>query len=446
MSRKLVSARPVAPGRILKRELEARGWSQKDLAAILDRPEQALSEIVQGRKQITPETALALGKAFGTSPELWLNLETRYRLALAARSAGDDLVERRSRLYSLVPVRELRRRGWISDVDDAADLEQEVKRLLGVASLDEPVGLTLAARRTATKSPDQGALLAWVRRVEQLAARVTARPFDRARLQAGMAGVLALTAREDRIAELPRLLAGLGVRLVIVPHLPGTSLDGALLLDEAGPIVALTLRYDRLDSFWFTLLHELEHLLQGHSGGRLEDLDAAPAGDADEGAADHAAAERLVPDEQLAAFVARVTPFFSKASIESFAASIDRHPAIVLGRLQHDDHVPPAHLRKTIPPVRRWLAPWVDVAEPVAAPTPPGRVAEVAATPYGAQQATEAVLTFLRTHPGWHGKAAIVAGSRLPSSVWQAAIAALVTTGDVERIGDKRGAKYRAKG
>ena len=59
------------PGRILKQELDARDWTQRDLAAILGRPEQAISEIVNGTKQITPETSLELSQAFGTSPEFW---------------------------------------------------------------------------------------------------------------------------------------------------------------------------------------------------------------------------------------------------------------------------------------------------------------------------------------------------------------------------------------
>ena len=71
MSDDLRPARLVLPGRILKQELDARDWTQRDLAAILGRPEQAISEIVNGTKQITPETSLELSQAFGTSPEFW---------------------------------------------------------------------------------------------------------------------------------------------------------------------------------------------------------------------------------------------------------------------------------------------------------------------------------------------------------------------------------------
>ena len=80
MSATVGPARVPTPGRIIRRELEARGWTQKDLAHIMDRPEQTISQIVQGRKRVTPETALELASAFGTSADLWLNLEAAYRL------------------------------------------------------------------------------------------------------------------------------------------------------------------------------------------------------------------------------------------------------------------------------------------------------------------------------------------------------------------------------
>jgi HTH-type transcriptional regulator/antitoxin HigA len=68
-------------GDFIREELEARGWTQRDLAEIVGRPVQVINAIVNAKKEITPETAIALGAAFGTSPEFWLNLESAYRLA-----------------------------------------------------------------------------------------------------------------------------------------------------------------------------------------------------------------------------------------------------------------------------------------------------------------------------------------------------------------------------
>jgi len=72
------------PGAFLREELEARGWTQAELAEILGRPIQTINQIVNGKKEITPATAIELSAALGTSPEFWLNLEVAYQLAKAA--------------------------------------------------------------------------------------------------------------------------------------------------------------------------------------------------------------------------------------------------------------------------------------------------------------------------------------------------------------------------
>ena len=93
MSSTPIPARLVPPGEIILRELEARGWTQKDLDDITNRPPQAINEIIKGTKQITPDTALELSEAFGTSAEFWINLEANYRLncALKQKSNGSHL-------------------------------------------------------------------------------------------------------------------------------------------------------------------------------------------------------------------------------------------------------------------------------------------------------------------------------------------------------------------
>ncbi len=90
MTEKLRPFRPIPPGEILKDELEARGWTQSDLAEILGRPIQAINEIVSGKKAIVPATAVELPRAFGTSAEFWLNLESAYRLDLLHHQGNDN--------------------------------------------------------------------------------------------------------------------------------------------------------------------------------------------------------------------------------------------------------------------------------------------------------------------------------------------------------------------
>ena len=130
MANLLKPARATSPGRVLLRELDARGWSQRDLAAIMGRPYQAINQIVRGVKRITPETARELAQAFGTSPELWINLEVNYRLQLAKQEKKEREIARRSHLYSLAPVAELIRRGQIEGSDDVDELEKQVREYL----------------------------------------------------------------------------------------------------------------------------------------------------------------------------------------------------------------------------------------------------------------------------------------------------------------------------
>jgi len=441
--KRLTPARIVAPGMVIRRELDARGWTQEDLARIMDRPVQVISEIVSAKKQITPETALGLAAALGTSAEMWLQIESSYRLRLAEEKTELTDVGRRSRIYSILPVKELVRRGWIEECREVDELEERVERFLGLDSLDELPPLKVAARRTATRDPDPRAVLAWIRRVEALAATQEVGTFEPRRLGEVVDQLVDLSRQDDGPVQVSSVLRDGGVGFVLVKHLPRTFFDGAVLWVGGNPVVALTLRHDRLDSFWFTLMHEVAHLVLGHEGGRLDDLDGGAGTEPEEIEADELASKWLVPGESLTGFVEQVRPYFSRHAIWSFAHHVGRHPAVVLGRLQHDGHVPQAHLRSSIPRVRYTLEPFIDVAEPIWDVRVDQSVASVRdqGPPYDPQGA---VLEWLRSHPGWNNPAAIKNALRLDRSTWNRAIRTLLDVGQIERIGEKRGTKYRA--
>ena len=99
------------PGEFIKEELEARGWSNIDLAEVMGRHPNQISLIVTGEQDITPETARQLSAAFGTSAQLWLNLQSTYNLSQVAST--NESVAQRAKLYDLYPVREIIKRGWI---------------------------------------------------------------------------------------------------------------------------------------------------------------------------------------------------------------------------------------------------------------------------------------------------------------------------------------------
>lgn len=344
MTEKLRPARVPPPGRLIQREIEAREWTQKDLADIMGRPVHTINEIIRGTKRITPETALELAKAFGTSAELWLNLEANYRLHLAEKGTDEKGIERKSRLYSIAPVAELIKRGWIRKHETLDALERELCDFLHVASLDDAVALNAVFRHARAQEPETYALVAWVRRAEQLARQQEVAPFDRERLTHAMPELLTLAERAEDVGRVPETLAALGVYFVVVPHLPKTYVDGAAFtLDDGHPVIALSLRYDRIDAFWFTLLHELAHIVSGHEGLDIFNQDERD-GDAQERVANKLASDWLLNPEALAAFVSEVKPYFSRAKVEAFAARQRRHPGIVVGRLHHDGDLAYSHL------------------------------------------------------------------------------------------------------
>lgn len=363
MSENVRPARIVPPGRILERELEERGWTQRDLAEIMGRPPQAINEIVRGVKQITPETAIELAAVFGTSPEMWSNLEATYRLRRAQqhRDIPNQQIARRSQLFSLAPVAELIRRGWIRAREDIGDLEQDVCRFLDIRSLEETPVLAATCRHTRERGPEHAAQVAWVRRVQQLGRQHEVAPFDQARLHRAIPDIRALAQRVEDIVHVPHLLHTLGIRFVIVRHLHRTSIDGAVCVLNGQPIIALSLRYDRIDAFWFTLMHELAHLVLGHQQFHLDNLDDQEANQiAQEVEANQQARAWLVNQQNLQTFVAHTHPYISRATIMHFAETEGVHPGIVLGQLHYDKIVPYKNLRRLLVKVSPLLVNWID--------------------------------------------------------------------------------------
>lgn len=364
MSTTLQPARAVSPGAIIEMELEERGWSQRDLAEIMGRPPQTISEIIRGVKQITPETALELAAAFDTSAEVWTNLEATYRLQRARErsSPGASGIATRRKLYELLPIAEMVRRGWLGQVEAADDLEREVRALFG--GDPEAAIAAVSLRHASARGPAYNAQIAWVARVRWLARRQEAPPFVRERLIEAIPRIRRLAASPEQVAEVPPLLQSLGVRFVVVPALPKTYVDGVLCDAAHAPIIALTLRYDRIDSFWFTLMHELAHLALGHQALHLDNFDdTEQRRDMQEAEANEQARSWLIEPGALAAWVRRTRPYFGRKAIEQFAANQQIHPGIVLGQLMFDETVGYQHLRSLLAKVSPALRHWTDLGE-----------------------------------------------------------------------------------
>ena len=346
-----------APGEYLRDELDERGWTVTEFAEIIGRPVQAVSEILNAKKEITTETALALSEALGTSPALWLNLQTNYRLfqqrTRTASSTSMTPVARRARLRGLLPLAEVRNRGWLPDTDDLDAIEHAVRNFLDLGSLDEQPRFALAARRANTTEPITLEQTAWLAHVRAVAATRTVSEFDRTKL-ASLALDLprVLQAGPSKLTELQPRLADCGVTLVIAEGLRGRKHDGAVTFVGNRSVIGLTTRGDRFDGLLFTLLHECAHLVLDHitpDAPTIVDDDLTDTQtDPNEIAANDQASAWLFPD----GFEISSTTL---PTIVATAEHYQVHPSIVLGRVQRDQQNWKLH-RPHVPKVRALLA------------------------------------------------------------------------------------------
>lgn len=339
----MTESKPLSPGEFIKIELQQRGWTQADFASIIRRHIPVINELLQGKRPLTPELAVAIGIAFGTGPQIWLERENAYRLSLL--EMDDCEIQRRTRIYEMAPIKDMQKRQWIADTDKPAELEKELCRFFKIESLDDEPRILASARQTVKADEFTAAQRAWLFRAAQLASSINARKFDRARFNTILPDLRMLATSPDKARYVPGWMAEQGVRLVVVESIPKTRIDGAAFwLNEAedSPVIVLSMRYDRIDAFWHTLVHEARHIA---NGDRLS-IDSNLFGetkqvstDEMESQADAQAVEFLIPKEKMESFIIRTQPYFSKERILQFAARIGVHPGIVVGQLQHQGRV-----------------------------------------------------------------------------------------------------------
>ena len=332
------AAEVFAPGDFLREEIEARGWSQVELAEILGRPAKVVSEIISGKKAITPETAIQLGEALGTGPELWMNLESQFQLS---KVSVVSVIPRRAALYSRFPVREMLKRGWIGAADNIQVLEQQFLRFFNIATLDQKPFFAHAAKKSRVNVEIALSQLAWLIKARSIAAVTIVKKYEPKEFEEAIKLLWDLRTAPEEIRHVPRILESCGIRLVYVEALAGSHIDGACFwLDGGQPVVAMSLRLDRIDNYWFVLRHELEHVRLGHgkNNGFILDVDIdSPATievAEEEKLANDAAAEFCCSQTQLDDFISRVAPYFSEEKILYFSKRLGIHPGLVAGQLR----------------------------------------------------------------------------------------------------------------
>ncbi|MCB2059323.1 MAG: XRE family transcriptional regulator [Novosphingobium sp.] len=314
----------------------ARGLSQRELGDYLGLKEQQVQRYEAERYRTA-----SLDRLVEVSDALGVQITKRAELIGDPGMGSLD-----PEAWQVFPIAEMFKRGWFEDFAGSLAEARKAAPQLIPAFLRGAYGLSAAPalHRKSVRASGQvheAVITAWEARVRRLAERDAPRErFEPSRIDdAWIAGLVALTLLPDGPARAVDYLRSIGIALVVEKHLPSTLLDGAALATLDGyVIVALTLRYDRLDNFWFTLFHEIGHLKRhiGQGYASIFDDTEAPAGSDIEAEADLFAQEALLPTDKWALGVSRFTR--TEQAVRTDAKRFGVGPAIIAGRVRREAH------------------------------------------------------------------------------------------------------------
>ena len=312
--------------------MDQQGLAPRDLAPYIG-SRARVSEVLSGKRSITMSMARALHEHLGIPATVLLQKPAPADDALLDGLDADRF-----------PLKEMVKRAWIPNVPDlkgrASELVAELLSRAGGPNAFEAVPMYRKTdHQRINAKTDPYALRAWCWQV--LASAGDDSPstaYEPGIVTPDFLGDVArLSLSEDGPLQARDFLADHGIALRVERHLPRTHLDGAAFrLPGKAPVIGLTLRHDRIDNFWFCLLHELAHVgrhLGGRPEGFVDDLDL-PGGDAREAEADEWAQEALIPHEEWDRSAIWLEP--ATLNVIHFANSLGIHPAIVAGRLRYE--------------------------------------------------------------------------------------------------------------
>ena len=323
----------------IKFRMEQLGLNQQGLVPFIG-SKSKVSEILNKKRQLTLSMMRSLHQNLGIPAEIFL------------QKTGESFPKEIPHInWHFFPLKEMLKRGWIHPIKNVKDSAEEAMRLFIKDCC--PNGETIEAcfrensgNRINAKT-DIYALNSWCMRIMALAQKNTPqRKFDQTNFTSDSLREIAKLSFFDEGPLLAReFLSKHGIHLIIERHLPKIYLDGAaLLLEDSTPVVGLTLRYDRIDNFWFCVLHELAHIVL-HLGKEnqnlfVDDMDVRTSGigkqnDIEE-EADCLAMESLIPNEVWSSSAAKSNP--TKKNVLELAEHLKIHPACIAGRVRFEQN------------------------------------------------------------------------------------------------------------
>lgn len=317
------------PLEAIRFRMEQQNLKQRDLVPYLGSPSK-VSEVLSGKRPLTLSMMRALHSHLGIPAAVLLH-------------GGNTLEETDETVipWNRFPLKEMAGRGWIS-----GSIQREPERLLGsfFSQIGSPIEIAALLKRTETtrsaRSLDPFALAAWKARIVNKAAeeppKVAYKPNSVDLKFMREVAQLSWSESGPRLAQ--EFLRAHGIPLIIEPHLSHTHLDGAAIMQGLDrPIIGMTIRHDRIDNFWYCLMHELAHISLHYGQGIthfFDNLDLKESRDPREQAADKLAGEALIPKEEWNRSPAK--SLRSPEAAQHLARKLRIHPAVIAGRMRRE--------------------------------------------------------------------------------------------------------------
>lgn len=322
---------------ILIRARIAKRFSQRQLADAIGLKEQQIQ-----RYEAEEYASANLPRLAEVAKSLGLNISEVAEFKTTTTGTTVD-TEKDDLAWDQFPIKEMYRRNWFErfsgTLEEAVANAEELVKEFVEDSLDRPIQSAARQRVRLGGTVNRYALIAWQCRVISLAKKQGLGNKYKQKTITGewLTELACLSCADDWEKKVIEYLQKFGIRLVIESHLPNTYLDGAaFLLSDGSPVIGMTLYRDRIDNFWFVLLHELIHVMKHLHKEDIEsifdDLDVDAEGIEQE--ADEQAGEILVPEDKWNTALARYLR--SKDSIIDFANDLGIHPAIVAGKIRRE--------------------------------------------------------------------------------------------------------------
>jgi HTH-type transcriptional regulator / antitoxin HigA len=331
----------VHPGETLKELLEDREMSQRELALRTDVTEKHVSNIVNCQKPISVNFAKKLEYALGIDASFWINLQSNYDKELAdieeINGVSTDELDILKRLKSIVKY--LKEIGLLEKETNPSILVINLRKVLKVSSLLRIPYITQAGyyRASTSTEVDPYVIFTWLRMCDLInSSDQIDKELDIKELKKKLPSIKELMFEDvDNIqSKLKTYFAECGIRFSIVKHFKGAPVQGIIKKDDDGTLsLIMTVRYKFADIFWFTLFHEIGHIINDDIKEKLIDYDFTK--NDIEVRANEFAKNALIDSEKYKQFIKKGD--FSLISINQFSCENEIPNYILIGRLQKDE-------------------------------------------------------------------------------------------------------------